>query len=233
MDPYYNPSYDIAGYFLSGRDPAVAQLRAIYANVNASPWKDSLDAKPGNGRVDATYSFLRDGTRTDKGASTMFKDFNVLYRNQAVWQNIFTQDLNCWSFVSGGKIAFTLVNEKSKVGFNARGAMQNDPRIGDIRIGAHKFDGPANVLAHAYYPPSVNRCTAAGDTHFDVAENWDAKRGAAMTYSANVAAPAKKGTSSLQFSNFAVADSHTAAFGSLDDLFRPDPLFHKTTVSLP
>ncbi len=33
------------------------------------------------------------------------------------------------------------------------------------------MDGAFGTLAHAYYPPP-NGTTAAGDTHFDVADNW-------------------------------------------------------------
>jgi hypothetical protein len=49
--------------------------------------------------------------------------------------------------------------------FNAGGA------VGDIRIGAHAFDGPGGVLAHGFFPP-VNGVSAAGDIHFDAAELW-------------------------------------------------------------
>ena len=42
---------------------------------------------------------------------------------------------------------------------------------GDIRLGGHAFDGQNGVLAHAYLAPS-NGISAAGDIHFDTAENW-------------------------------------------------------------
>ncbi|HBC56268.1 MAG TPA: hypothetical protein DCZ03_03810, partial [Gammaproteobacteria bacterium] len=49
--------------------------------------------------------------------------------------------------------------------FNVAGAS------GDIRFGAHYIDGASETLAHAYYPPLIG-VTAAGDIHFDTAENW-------------------------------------------------------------
>ncbi|MCP3663315.1 MAG: matrixin family metalloprotease [Gammaproteobacteria bacterium] len=43
--------------------------------------------------------------------------------------------------------------------------------IGDIRIGAHYFDGHAGTLAHGYYPPN-NGGAWAGDIHFDSDDTW-------------------------------------------------------------
>lgn len=54
--------------------------------------------------------------------------------------------------------------------------LEDDPEI-VIRFapGNHgdgnDFDGPGNVLAHAYYPPPAGG-TFAGDAHFDEAETW-------------------------------------------------------------
>lgn len=67
-----------------------------------------------------------------------------------------------WSAVAN--ISFMEVPD-SGTPFNAAGA------LGDIRIGAHTFDGPGGTLAHGFYPP-VNGVTAAGDIHFDSAEVW-------------------------------------------------------------
>jgi hypothetical protein len=48
----------------------------------------------------------------------------------------------------------------------------NAPQLsGDIRLGAHTFDGAGGTLAHGYYPPN-NGNSAAGDIHFDIAETW-------------------------------------------------------------
>lgn len=52
------------------------------------------------------------------------------------------------------------------------GAALNAPTSsGDIRLGGHAFDGPSGVLAHGYFPP-INGDSAAGDIHFDIADNW-------------------------------------------------------------
>ncbi|MGE5611602.1 MAG: matrixin family metalloprotease [Bacillota bacterium] len=183
MDPYYNDQYDI-NYFLSGRDPAVAKLRQLYADVEASGWKDSLDGTPGDGCIELTYSFVPDGTRMDQGISSAFKSFDALYGSAAAWKKVIVKQLERWAAVSDGNLAFSPMSD-SGAAFGTRGNGQNDPRFGDIRIGAHRFDGPAKVLAHAYYPPP-NGETAAGDLHLDVAENWDGMQGT------KVAKPAQK-----------------------------------------
>jgi hypothetical protein len=170
MDPYYNAQYDIND-FLSGKDPAVVKLRELYANGGMGGWKDSLDAFPGDGCVELTYSFVPDGTRMDKGSSTTFNAFDAQYGNTATWQAIIVAQLQRWAQVSQGELAFSQASDNGSA-FNTWGKAQNDPRFGDIRIGAHRFDGAGKVLAHAYYPPP-NGQTAAGDLHLDVAENWD------------------------------------------------------------
>jgi len=169
----YNPNYDMANF---GKDPAVAQLRALFAKVASSPWKDSLDSKPGDGKVQITVSFMPDGTRTDNGsASTLFATMNRIFGSPAVWEKVFITQLNRWASVSGPDpahphIQFVLVADNGAP-FNTAGSTQNDPRFGDIRIGARGFDGPARLLSHAYFPSPTNK-TAGGDIFFDSAESW-------------------------------------------------------------
>ena len=43
--------------------------------------------------------------------------------------------------------------------------------FGEIRLGGHMFDGISGILAHGFFPPP-NGLSAAGDIHFDIAENW-------------------------------------------------------------
>jgi hypothetical protein len=166
MYAYYNPDYNLNNF---ANDSAVATFRALYANVESGPWKDSLDPAPGNGRVDITYSFMPDGAKMDKGSNTLFATFNQIAPT-AAWEQVFADQLNRWASVSNTHVAF-VVHADAGLAFNYAGAAQNDPSAGDIRIGAHRFDGPSKVLAHTYYPPPNGR-TAAGDSHYDSAEAW-------------------------------------------------------------
>jgi hypothetical protein len=176
MYAYYNPNYNLSNF---SSDSAVTTLRNLYSNVSSSPWRDSLDPSPGNGRVDVTYSYVPDGTSLDKGGSRLFSALDG-DMGRATWQNIITSDLNRWSSVSNGKIAF-VSHSDSGVSFNFSGSVQNDSRAGDIRFGAHRFDGPGKTLAHTYYPPPTNSGTAAGDLHLDYAESWTSGSSAAIT----------------------------------------------------
>ena len=166
MYAYYNANYNLNNF---ASDPMIPTLLAKFANVNTSAWRDSVDPNPGNGTVDITFSYVPDGTSLDKSASSMFKTFDAIF-GRTTWQNIFSGMLQKWEDVSGGKLNFISRSDNGAVA-GASGAAQNDSRFGDIRIGAHRFDGASKVLAHAYFPPP-NGGTLAGDTHFDYAENW-------------------------------------------------------------
>jgi hypothetical protein len=109
-----------------------------------------------------TYSFMGNGlSMSGEGsgvsvAITSLPGFKPCFLTEI--QNAFA----AWQAVSN--IKFVQVSDSGSA-FDVPGA------LGDIRIGAHAFDGVSGTLAHAYYPPP-NGYSAAGDIHFDSAESW-------------------------------------------------------------
>jgi matrixin len=192
MYAYYNPNYNINNF--SG-DPVIASFRSLYSNVSTSPWKDSLDAHPGNGKVDITYSYVPDGTSLDKSSSRLFGTLDAAM-GRSTWQGIFAADLNRWAGASNGKVAFASHSDGG-LPFNFSGKAQNDSHAGDIRFGAHRFDGPGKTLAHTFYPPPTNNNTAAGDLHLDYAEKWVSSAAAAIATPLHVAGQGNNFANSL------------------------------------
>lgn len=78
------------------------------------------------------------------------------------WQSAVNAAFAMWSSVAN--LTFVQVADDGA-------AFNTATTSGDIRLGLHVFDGAFNILAHGYYPP-VNGGSAAGDIHFDIAENW-------------------------------------------------------------
>ena len=80
----------------------------------------------------------------------------------AAWHTAIAAAFASWSAVAD--LTFVLVADDGA-------AFDAATTSGDIRLGAHTFDGAFNILAHGFFPP-VNGPTAAGDIHFDIAEAW-------------------------------------------------------------
>jgi hypothetical protein len=112
-----------------------------------------------------TYSFMGNGLDLSAENNATYGS-SVAISSLPGFQACFITEIRnafaAWQAVSD--IRFVQVTDSGSA-FNAPGA------VGDIRIGAHTFDGPSGVLAHAYYPPP-NGSSAAGDMHFDRQENW-------------------------------------------------------------
>ena len=80
----------------------------------------------------------------------------------ADWRAAIAVAFTSWSAVAD--LTFILVADDGAA-FNAATAS------GDLRFGAHTFDGAGGTLAHGFYPPA-NGLSAAGDMHFDLADLW-------------------------------------------------------------
>jgi len=119
---------------------------------------------PGIAGGTVTFSFM--ANNVDITTESAGAGLNVAITSLPTYASCFDTEIrgafSAWSAVAN--IDFVEVADNG-LAFNAAGA------IGDIRIGAHTFDGPLSVLAHAYFPPP-NGVSAAGDLHFDRQENW-------------------------------------------------------------
>jgi Matrixin len=116
-----------------------------------------------------TYSFMPSGLNLSAepgGVVGSSLALSSLPTYQPCFRTEIVNALAAWSAVAN--IQFVEVAD-SGLPFNAFAA------TGDIRIGAHAFDGPSGTLAHAYYPPPGG--SATGDVHFDQAENWSCTPG--------------------------------------------------------
>ena len=114
-----------------------------------------------------TYSFIPNGV--SHAVEQFFLptvDNNLSLRSLPSYSSCFENEIirafAMWSAVAD--IQFREVNDNG-LPSNASGAS------GDIRIGAHTFDGASGVLAHAFFPPPTGD-SIAGDMHFDRAEFW-------------------------------------------------------------
>lgn len=114
-----------------------------------------------------TYSFMADGTSCAGECSTSITSLDTLFNSLGIsdadWMGAVLAAFAAWSAVAD--ITFVEVADLGEA-FNAATQLS-----GDIRLGAHTFDGPGGTLAHGYFPP-VNGASAAGDIHFDIAETW-------------------------------------------------------------
>lgn len=135
---------------------------------------DTMNTQGSWNYIDLTYSFMPDGTDLEQqmvrggGPLRLEADINTLFAAldasfaTADWQAIFSDALALWA--ADSILTFSEVADDGAA-FNVDGVQ------GDIRFGAHTFDGPSGALAHGYYAPP-NGDTAAGDIHLDEAEAW-------------------------------------------------------------
>lgn len=113
-----------------------------------------------------TYSFMPDGTSIGGTPSALFQTLNANYPT-ATWQQQFEQAAALWE--SAANVNLVLVSDGGEP-VGCSGDQQDDPRFGDIRIGAIPLG--SGVLAETFLPPPANGGTDAGDILFNSSINW-------------------------------------------------------------
>jgi len=113
-----------------------------------------------------TYSFMPDGTSVGGVPSALFQSLNANYPT-ATWENQIEQAASLWESATNANLA--LVSDGGEP-VGTSGDQQDDPRFGDIRIGAVPL--PSGVLAETFLPPPANGGTEAGDILLNSSINW-------------------------------------------------------------
>jgi Matrixin/Fibronectin type III domain/Bacterial pre-peptidase C-terminal domain len=93
-----------------------------------------------------TVSYMPDGTTVDGYASALFANLNAVAPT-ATWQREFARALQTWAQYA--PLNFHFVSDDGSAG-GAIGAVQGNPRYGDIRLGTRVLG--SNVLGYAHFP---------------------------------------------------------------------------------
>jgi hypothetical protein len=113
-----------------------------------------------------TYSFMPDGTSIGGISSGLFQTLNANYPT-ATWDGQIEQAASLWEGATNANLA--LVSDGGEA-VGSAGDQQDDPRFGDIRIGAIPLG--SGILAETFLPPPANGGTDAGDIVFNSNVNW-------------------------------------------------------------
>src|SRR5271166_3840050 len=104
-----------------------------------------------------TYSFMPDGTSVGGTPSALFQTMNAKFAT-ATWEAAIEKAAAVWEAVANINLA-QVSDDGSREAIN--GNQQDDPRFGDIRIGA--VDLGTSALGETFLPPPFNSGTDAGD----------------------------------------------------------------------
>jgi len=118
-----------------------------------------------------TYSFMPDGTSVGGVSSALFSTLNANYPT-ATWEAQIEQAASLWEGATNANLA--LVSDGGEA-VGCSGDQQDDPRFGDIRIGAVPLG--SGILAETFLPPPANGGTDAGDILLNSNVNWQINTG--------------------------------------------------------
>ena len=104
-----------------------------------------------------TYSFMPDGTSVGGTPSALFQTMNAKFAT-ATWEAAIEKAASVWEAVANINLALVSDNGSPEA---CNGDQQDDPRFGDIRIGAVNLG--TGGLGETFLPPPFNGGTVAGD----------------------------------------------------------------------
>jgi hypothetical protein len=113
-----------------------------------------------------TYSLMPDGTSVGGIPSALFQTLNA-HNPTVSWEQQIEQAAALWENVAN--INVSLVSDGGEP-VGTSGDQQDDPRFGDIRIGAVPLS--SGTLAETFLPPPANGGTDAGDIILNSNINW-------------------------------------------------------------
>jgi hypothetical protein len=113
-----------------------------------------------------TYSFMPDGTSVGGTPSALFQTMNAKFAT-ATWEAAIEKAATVWEAVANINLALVSDNGSPE---GCNGDQQDDPRFGDIRIGAVNLG--TGALGETFLPPPFNGGTVAGDIFLNTTANW-------------------------------------------------------------
>src|SRR5271168_1692222 len=113
-----------------------------------------------------TYSLMPDGTNIGGVSSALFSTLNANYPT-ATWEEQIEDAASLWEGATNANLA--LVSDGGEA-VGSSGDQQDDPRFGDIRIGAIPLG--SGILAETFLPPPANGGTDAGDILLNSTVDW-------------------------------------------------------------
>ncbi len=113
-----------------------------------------------------TYSFMPDGTSVGGTPSALFQTMNAKFAT-ATWEAAIEKAAAVWEAVANINLALVSDNGSPEA---CNGNQQDDPRFGDIRIGAVNLG--TGALGETFLPPPFNSGTDAGDIFLNTTADW-------------------------------------------------------------